>query len=238
MSRSFCSRSRLSTNFLVALATTVFLAGCSSDFKEVHYFKSVSTDDSQDRPTNFYRLTITGQSAFSNARYVSGFYDERAVDLFFNEIKSDPENNNAIAKIFEDDQKEPGSDEVIKPLSPDNKNGALVMIFSTNANAVAGAIGSFAENQVVADAVTNLINRSTIKEARAAKAMLEANSAQATAVKAELEALFGAEEISNPATAKIAYGRILSAIANALDPDTHLATFEEAEAWFQARPAE
>lgn len=100
----------------------------------------------------------------SSTRFVSGYYDERAVDLFFNEVKVAPtgETDTGTQTLFVENLKSPGSTEIIKPLDPTTQNGAFVMILSTNASSVARTIGQFAENQVVADAITNLANRDVL----------------------------------------------------------------------------
>ena len=63
------------------------IAGCGTSFRENHYFSSASDNPSREGKTNYFRVTVDGWAAFSAARYVSGYYDERAIDLFFNEVK-------------------------------------------------------------------------------------------------------------------------------------------------------
>lgn len=47
----------------------------------------MTRDSETGEPINFFRLTVSGGSELSASRYVSGYYDEAAVDLFFNEIR-------------------------------------------------------------------------------------------------------------------------------------------------------
>jgi len=116
--------------------------GCAN-IREDHYFKSYSKNAGV--ATNYFRLTVKANADLSSARYIAGYYDERAVDLFFNEIKSAAGTNQTNpSKLFMDNQESPGSDEVLKPLDP-QQQGAFVMIFSTNAEAVANTIGNFAK---------------------------------------------------------------------------------------------
>lgn len=95
------------------------IIGCAS-FEENHYFQSVklNTLAGESVPTNFYRLHVSGRAWFSSARYCSGYYDERAVDLFFNEVKLKPTESSDKNPVFRDGQKNPGTQEIIKPLSP------------------------------------------------------------------------------------------------------------------------
>ena len=145
---------------LVAL----MLASCAS-FHEQHYFQ---TTDSRGEPINYFRVRVDGSSGLSNMRYLSGFFDERAVDLYFNEVKptsATPDTAANIEPLFQSNQKSPGTDTTIAGLEP-TTHGALVMIFSSNPNAVADTIGQFAETQQVADALTNLVNRDRVRAAR------------------------------------------------------------------------
>lgn len=219
-------RGRL-TSLALAMAL-VLVAGCGTRFKERHYFASV--DPVTGVPSNYFRMQVSGFAAFSTARYVSGFYDERAVDLFFNEIKGEDE----IAPIFEDDVELPGTDETLAPLGPDAEHGAFVMILSTNANAVADTIGAFAESREVAEAITHLVNRDAVREARRAKAEFEVAGRRASAVVAELDELV---EKAAQAQTEEAWLRVLNALAAALGASEGFADLDEARLWFAARRA-
>jgi hypothetical protein len=233
ISRHVGARTRWNAAVLLTAVLPLVFAGCVTTFHEDHFFQSVSSRSG--RATNYFRVRVDGQASLSTARYISGYYDERAVDLFFNEVKS-----SETLKLFEPDSVEPGTTEKIKPLSPDDKNGALVMILSTNAKAVTDAIGQFAESQITADALTNLVNRRDILDAQRATARLKPEVEKASAVSAELTALFAAipaataPAVAPPAPAtEVAYVRILNAIAAALGATQSFATLNEAAAWFR-----
>lgn len=223
---------------LAVIILALAAVGCMTNFRERHHFKSLSLNEENQRPNNYFRLTIEGYASFSSARYVSGFYDERAVDLFFNEIKTGTKNCNlkTIPMLFESNLTDPGSDNVIKPLFPDDGNGAFVMILSTNASAVANAIGSFAESQAVADALTNLVNRDVIRKVRLADAEQDVIATDSVAVINELDSLFNKLDPSDRATLIRGYMRILNVIGDALEPGTRFKTLDEAETWLLNRP--
>jgi hypothetical protein len=221
---------------VAAVALAVSLSGCVTTFHEDHYFQSVNSRSG--RATNYFRLGVDGWAAFSSARYISGYYDERAVDLFFNEIKA---GGAQPPKLFEQEAVEPGGTEKLKPLSPEDKNGALIMVFSTNAKAVTDAIGQFSESQVVADSLTNLLNRRDVLDAQRANARLGPEIDRATAVASELTRLFAAMPAPIPPNvapteleARDAQLRILNAIAAALGSTQSIATIQQAEAWLRA----
>ncbi len=164
---------------VVLLCHVLTLFGCAS-FREVHYFKTV---DSSSRAVNYFRLTVKGNAGFSSARYLASCFDERAVDLFFNELKT-PENT--VRPIFKVDsgQDPPSEIELDSCKSP----GKFVMIMSTNPDSVANTIGSFAESNVSAAAMTNLLNRDAIATARLEKAGADATTKRLTATREELTA--------------------------------------------------
>lgn len=215
------------------------LSACATSFKEDHYFQLMDPK-SPGAVTNYYRLKVSGYGALSSARYVSGYYDERAVDLFFNELKIDttPDpalNGGSTRLLFQDQLKSPGSDEIIKPLEP-GRHGAFVMILSTNASSVARTIGQFAENQVVADAITNLMNRDVLLSgANEARVSSERANAAATEVARLIGLVPSGDSPSREAT-ESALVRVLSTIATDLaGAPQSFATLNEAQAWFALR---
>ena len=214
---------------VLVLLTAAFISGCVTRFKENHYFSSESKASELDRPNNFFRLTINGWSIFTSTRYVSGFYDERAVDLFFNEIKADPQ------PLFPNQLVEPGSEEVIRPLTPGPERGALVLILSTNADAVADAIGSFGEGQAAAAAVTNLLSRDAIREARLTSAEQTARRRAATALVGELDALFGQVDPAQKEELNRQYLRIANALGQARNPPVSFGSLSDLADWRRAR---
>jgi hypothetical protein len=213
------------------LGVVLVVLGACTTFNEDHFFQSLNVQDG--RATNYYRLRIEGYAGLSKARYLSGYYDERAVDLFFNEIKT-----TEIAPIVPQNQIEPGTNVALKPLQPDEQRGVLVMILSTNAKAVADAIGQFAENQVAAQALTNLVSRGDLLEARRIEARFAAKARASQATREELQALIdkvpvAADGAANIAATQEAYLRVLNAIARALGSEETFTTFEAAAAFFR-----
>jgi hypothetical protein len=220
---------------ILLVTAGALLTGCVTSFKEDHYFKSVGPSP---EAQNYFRLRITGRATFSSARYIAGFYDERAVDLFFDEMKSASSEDDAkIETLFQGGQIDLAAGQKIVPLAPELENGAFLMIFSTNARAVANTIGEFAESQVVADAVTNLVNRDEIRETARAVTAQKVAEERATAISSELASLVGALGSSSEKTPTLEGAlRILSAIANAQGRIGGFQTIEEARGWFESRP--
>jgi hypothetical protein len=217
-------------SILLASLSTLAISGCGTSFRENHYFSSASDDPGRERKTNYFRVTVDGWAAFSAARYVSGYYDERAVDLFFNEVKA-IDGTTIIPPLFQT----PSAGEQIRPLSPDQGKGALVMILSTNADVVADAIGNFAEGQAAAAAISNLVNRDEIRMARRTKAEQAARERGATALATEVGTFMSAMAPAQEATFLRDYLRVANALGRELDPPVSFASLEEVAAWHRRR---
>ena len=214
------------------MLASIAAAGCSATVHENHYFAAYRDNvDGVREPVQFYRLTVDGNTQFSNTRYLSGYFDERAVSLFFNEIKA-PANQ----KLFDDTMVLPGAAPGTKltPLTPSPENGAFVMIMSTNADAVASTIGSFAESQVVADALTRMLSRDRILAKGQSDARLSVQKAEGTALVGQLEAQTNAARVAG--TGKLAadnYLRALTTLARSLGYNgADFDKAEDARNWF------
>jgi hypothetical protein len=225
---------------ITTLATVLlFQSACTTTFGEEHYFQTKNSKTGE--VSNYMRLKVEGYAFMSSARYVAGYYDERAVDLFFNELKVTSTENTATSTngFMEGDLNNPGTQDKILPLSPTNENGAFVMVLSSNASSVTNVIGQFAENQVVADAVTNLVNKDLIiAEEYLGKAEVLSINASAD----ELNKLFSLVPTSttpNKAETIKAYLRILNAVARSVSPDIDsFKTLNEAEVWIKEQKKE
>ena len=234
-SRDFPARPwrRRGATLVTALALAQ-LIGCAATIHENHYFAAYKeTAPNVREPVQFYRLTVDGDSHFANTRYLTGYFDERAVSLFFNELRSSSASG---SKLFDDNMKLPGADPStrITPLSPTPGEGAFVLIMSTNADAIAGTIGAFAESQVVADSLTRMLNRDRFLAKTQSDARLSVQKAEATALVTRLEAQArAAKEAATGEQAATSYRRALTALAQSLGyTGPEFATLADARSWF------
>ena len=69
--------------FCVYSLIVLLLSGCMSSFSERHFFKS---EDAYGNPVNYYKLSVSGKNFLSSTRYLSGYFDEKAVDAYFNQF--------------------------------------------------------------------------------------------------------------------------------------------------------
>lgn len=218
-------------------ASLLALAGCSATVEERHYFAAYRDSGAGTRePVQFFRLSVSGQSQFANTRYLTGYFDERAIALFFNELKSTPER-----KLFDESVRLPGAaaGTSFEPLSPTEANGAFVLIMSTNADAIASTIGSFAESQVVADALTRIVNRDRVLAKAQSDAQLDVRKAEAGALHTQLAAhAAAARRAPSGQEATAGYRRALTTLAQGLGyGGPEFASLEQARSWFALEAA-
>lgn len=223
------------TNWIVILQflLCVSLFGCAN-FHEVHYFKSL---DSEHKPLNYFRLTVQGNAGLSSARYVASCFDERAVDLFFNELKAPEHTFRPILNSGKTN--DPQVPVTSTELDSCKEPGKFVMIMSTNADSVANTIGAFAESNITAEALTNLLNRDSVIEAKRLNATADAMTHQLSAVSSELEELLNIIPTVDPSSGKSpptksdaenGLLRVLNAIGRVLGAPP-FTDFPDAEKW-------
>jgi len=207
-------------------AAGLALAACTN-FSQVYHFQTAARSG---EVPNFFRVKVEGSAQTAKARFLAGFYDERAVDLYFNETKSTTDGE--LRKLFPDGLKAPGEAAALTPLTPELGRGNFVMIFSTNPKAVADTIGNFADQQLVADAITNLVNRRDVDAARVLTATSGTDDQAANALAEELLALLPADGSSEaPAALERRYRRALEAISRHVGGPQSFADFAAAGAW-------
>lgn len=147
--------------YLLLLAVTL---SCST-FNETHYFKDkIGAEEGQtkNKVANYYRVKIKGYSFLSSSRYVSGYFNQDAINLYFNEIKQ-PEN----AKLFNTPK-----DCCDKTTITNEDGNELVLVFSTNAKAITEQIGNIAKNQTILNSIAQITQKEKITESLALKSEL------------------------------------------------------------------
>ena len=238
---------------LLVVATSVI--GCAG-VTERHYFGAFESP-TPSNPTglvNVFRVNIDANGGWSSMRYIAGVYDERAVEFFLNEAKSQTYTPGSgttagLPKIFDLSCK--GSDG--KAMTPEDcrqahekkltlgslatgmqqAGGSFVIILSTNADAISETIGSIAESDIMIKSVNYLLNKETIDKAAgitAIKSDVEANRKVAFKT---LGSVMGTAYKANQSKAVSDELLILNLIAGELEPDkTVLFTeIEEAKKW-------
>lgn len=236
----------------ISVIITIFLSACAARFGEQHLFATI--DPTTNQVVNIFRVHVKGSAELSNARYIAGFYDERAVDLFFNEVKaselSDSDTKRGADAIFKTVDCagkdvaacQAAQDQVLRVVPVGSKpgnEGAFVLILSTNADAIAGTIGAFAENESVVQSAMFLATGARRKEAAAitARSGIVVNARNASI--AELDALITSASAATTSTARTTlYLAALQAAAAGLAPNAppNFATEAEARSWFSALP--
>ncbi len=180
-------------NSIVLLGAAGFLAGCAAKSDEIRYFATV---DSKGDAVNHFRLTVKPRANATNARYISGFYDERAIDLFLNEHKVSTDKSGSIRPFFPTDLCAAGEDDAACKKKMDDRlrlvpvgasgtvsdTSRFVMILSSNAGAVSDTIGSFASNENVLSNLLTIVNREPLRKAAITEATAPIDNASRAGV--------------------------------------------------------
>ncbi len=169
------------------------LSGCASGFNETHYFRSTTTDE-HGIPVNYFRLRVSGGTMFSSSRYLSGYFDESAVDAYFNEF-SQPDKGQIIAT----NNTPPGSTlssttsgavpagGKVEPLDASLAGKKLLLILSSNSDEIANQIGNLAQNAAVATDLEHLFSANQINNANSAVATQQRDQVVASGIVQQAE---------------------------------------------------
>ncbi|WP_411895244.1 hypothetical protein [Winogradskyella sp. A2] len=164
---------KISVMFLLAL-----LMSCTS-FRETHYFKDKINDAKSSNPTsivpNYYRVSIRGWSFMSSSRYLSGYFNQEAVNEYFNEIpqvekgrlftkensvEDSPSDSTAVKKKTEPQNEEQES----KNFGGLKEDGSeLVLILSSNSEAIATQIKNTSVNNDVIQSLALMANKDKLE---------------------------------------------------------------------------
>lgn len=215
---------------VLGLPVVAALAGCST-FSEQHFFKSI---DSKRQAINYYRLRVSGATGLSSSRYLSGYFDEAAVDTYFNEIVQ-PANATVFPK--RDDAATaavpaPGAERIV-PISGGDDGRVLVLILSSNADEIANQIGAFAENREMTATLGRLLNRDKIEaSANAADSLADEKSRGQTivALGAEMTTSITKEGVAKDTVAQNVLG-FLNAFAREFGQTAPFKDLTEARKW-------
>ncbi|WP_203292674.1 hypothetical protein [Maricaulis parjimensis] len=218
--------------------------------RETHYFAAypeASEGQGSREPVEFYRLQVRANTAFSSSRFVAGYYDERAVDFLFDELRTEDATQTGVTSDSRQlsilGQGEGsgsgngnGGGDAVQIFQPTDKNGAFVLILSSNADSVARTIGAFSESQLVVESITQLLSRDRIEAANRSNAQASTQSSIAsaltTAFDQSLERAAGAETGDQ---AREEYLRSLYLLARSLGRTAPFESFEEARGWFDSQ---
>ena len=124
------------------------MISCSS-IRETHYFK-----DSLEPVANYYKVDIRAYSRMSSSRFVSGYYDRRAIQEYFSEIVQ-PSN----ARFAE----------VTPTGTVSTQDRELVLLLSTNSDAIAAGFSNLVKNKTNINSIALLANKDKIEEAAKVK---------------------------------------------------------------------
>jgi hypothetical protein len=142
---------------------------------ERHFFRAVE----HGKVVNYFRVDVKAHASFSSARYLSGYFDEAAVDTYFatfTQPSSFPgaapskgkAEGGAEETVEGGGEKGGEKDCVITPVDPCLAGKKLVMLLSSNSDEVASQIGTFADGQEASGLLGRLVSSRRGAEGQAA----------------------------------------------------------------------
>lgn len=211
---------------LLLLLPFSLLAGCSS-FHETHYFKSVNA---KGEPVNYYKLTVTGGSTLSSSRYLSGYFDESAVETYFGEYVQPDKGHFPATKPAAEGETQ------VRSLDQSWDGRRLVLLLTSNSDAVAEGIQSLAQSEGVAATLARVVGRDRLAASRDASGELAVSQARAKAASTLIGTLITplSTDAASPAPqpdAEAAMLRAANALVTYLDRDRAFKSLDEVAAW-------
>jgi len=219
------------------------LASCAP-VRESYFFRSADPDPFQ---RNYFKVTVTADSFASQSRYLAGYFEKSAVEKYFNEF-AQPEGGRIFYPRPLDDQEQAEqperaqddgeivATEDIVPIDPKLRDKNLVMVLSTNSDAVTEQIAAIADSSEMTNTLIALAGRERAAEqARVLGAIEQArleSSLAALTIEDYLAEIESAETAGSLREATLAFLNRLAASLGALAP---FETIQQASDWIRLR---
>jgi hypothetical protein len=220
--------------------------GCASAFHEHHYFKSATATG---EPINYYCVSVDGLVLLSSSRYLSGYFSDDSINTYFGDYKQ-PANAHfdasgaAAAKPPDTGGGTSGAPAVAKtgekvePLGPET-NRRLVLLLSSNSDAIAEGLSSLSKSSDFTTALTNLVGAKRIDASQKAKdSGVQADDSSQVLIDKGKETLKMLAASSKDA--KNFQARLLNYandLARFLGSNVEFTSLEEADRWLSANSA-
>ena len=208
--------------FATIISFAAVTCGCGSAFKESHFLKSV---DGKGHTVNYYRVTVSGGTILSSSRYISGYFDEQAVNTYFNEFVQP-----ASAHFDGTTPATPGTNDPqaggakLVPIDSSQQGTKLVLLLSSNSDEIANGINSLAQSGDVSTTLQKIIGRT----ADASQASQAATASESKALRSLGESVTA---LSDPAAAKTALLSYANRLASFLEPGRTFTSLDDAAKW-------
>lgn len=145
----------------------VCLVGCT--FCETHYLRAV---DPNGDPVNYYKVDVSGFTLFSSSRYLAGYFDEKAVDTYFNEY-TQPAGAHFDGTTPASGDQSTQNQTKLSSLYSSLEGKSLVLILSTNSDAIAEGIGTIAKSDEIGAILNGMVTKSRTQEQQKTAADLQ-----------------------------------------------------------------
>jgi hypothetical protein len=165
---------------VIALLGGLFAGGCASGISETHFFRSNAVDG-KGLALNYYRIHVSGGTMLSSSRYLSGYFDEKALDTYFNEF-SQPANG-AITPAPTTNPSVPApAAGGVQPLDPSGAGKKLLLILSSNSDDIASQIGTLAQSDALSADLVHLFGASSLNASKTSVATQQRDQVVASSI--------------------------------------------------------
>jgi hypothetical protein len=208
------------------LFLTLTTIGCASAFQEQHFFKVVSTDH---RIVNYYRVTVWGGTFLSSSRYIAGYYDQGTLDAYFNTFTQPttfPTSAAAPAPA-----QAAASATTVQPLSSETGQGNhLVLLLSSNSDAIAEGLGAISQSGQVASSLGALVGGGQIKASADAADKAALGAARGDVLGALGTSVLDADKAGPASTGEDLLG-VVNQLADTVGPHPAFTSYQNAQDW-------
>lgn len=209
----------------IPITLACLLAGGCSKFHEVHYLKS---NVSKGQTPNYFRVTVNGDTFMSSSRFMSGYFDEAAVNTYFGGFKQ-PEGGRLTAVASE--TKESG----VMPIAATESGSTLILLLTSNADEIANSLNALANSEAITQALAGIVSHDQLEAAAQNAADAPAQESAGAALATMGSKLIPAEPAAGVTLSPPAVRADLLAYANklasSLEPGTHFDSLEQAKLW-------
>lgn len=201
-------------------------AGCGSEFREHHYFRTVNPEG---ETVNYFRVSVKGDTLLASSRYVSGYFDEEAVDRYFGEF-AQPKNGAFPGSAAT--QPSAAADKT-ESLDKSLKGRKLVLLLSSNSDAIADEIGQMAQSREFTDSLVQLAGADRLRASRQTKNDVAIDTARGKALAAVGQQLTDSLDPNDAAKTRQALLQYVNALAADLGNETPFTDLAAAKQWLQ-----
>lgn len=206
-----------------AVALPLVATSCMNAHERHHFVVSDPESDSR----NYFRVDVDAHAYLSSSRYLSGYFDDAAVDAYFGTFKQ-PADARFPATATAPAKPEGTAGETkldVQPVDPALAGKRLVMLLSSNSDEIANQISAFADGKEASNLIGRLVSARGSEASQGARQDLEIRRREAQLLAASGDAMLAGALDQDQLLA------FANRAATAFGSSKHFADLDEARAW-------